>query len=204
MPADSRSQRFTNPSMSRTCWLCRLNPSTGWSGNETWTARVTEAQEIGDDSVPSPLASDIFEEMSPSRTSRAPCHCRSGSRSSSHPKYSVDECKERDTTYSAPLYVKAEFMNNNTGEIKSADGVHGRFPAHDRPQGTFIINGTERVVVSQLVRSPGVYFEATADKTMTRTSSPPRSSRRAVPGSSSRSTSVIRWVSASTASASSR
>jgi DNA-directed RNA polymerase subunit beta len=79
-------------------------------------------------------------------------------------KYSIDDCKERDQTYSAPLFVTAEFMNNNTGEIKSQTVFMGDFPLMTE-RGTFIINGTERVVVSQLVRSPGVYFERTPDKT---------------------------------------
>src|SRR6185437_11249835 len=78
--------------------------------------------------------------------------------------YSIDECKERDMTYSAPLFVTAEFMNTTTGEIKSQTVFMGDFPLMTE-RGTFIINGTERVVVSQLVRSPGVYFERTADKT---------------------------------------
>ena len=80
------------------------------------------------------------------------------------PKYTVDECKEKDFTYSAPLYVSAEFTNNETGEIKGQTVFMGDFPLMT-DKGTFIINGTERVVVSQLVRSPGVYFERTADKT---------------------------------------
>src|SRR3569623_388853 len=80
------------------------------------------------------------------------------------PKYTVEECKEKDFTYSAPLYVSAEFTNNETGEIKGQPVFMGDFPLMS-PRGTFIINGTERVVVSQLVRSPGVYFEKTADKT---------------------------------------
>src|SRR6476469_1806109 len=80
------------------------------------------------------------------------------------PKYTVDECKEKDFTYSAPLYVSAEFTNNDTGEIKGQTVFMGDFPLMT-DKGTFIINGTERVVVSQLVRSPGVYFERSADKT---------------------------------------
>src|SRR5687768_14926522 len=80
------------------------------------------------------------------------------------PKYTVEECKEKDFTYSAPLYVSAEFTNNDTGEIKGQTVFMGEFPLMT-DKGTFIINGTERVVVSQLVRSPGVYFERTADKT---------------------------------------
>ncbi|NLA35079.1 MAG: DNA-directed RNA polymerase subunit beta, partial [Actinobacteria bacterium] len=76
----------------------------------------------------------------------------------------VEDCKDRDLTYAAPLYVTAEFMNNETGEIKSQTVFMGDFPLQT-DKGTFIINGTERVVVSQLVRSPGVYFDRTADKT---------------------------------------
>jgi len=79
-------------------------------------------------------------------------------------KYSIDECKERDFTYAAPLFVTAEFTNNETGEIKSQTVFMGDFPLMTN-KGTFIINGTERVVVSQLVRSPGVYFERSFDKT---------------------------------------
>src|SRR6188472_3300362 len=79
-------------------------------------------------------------------------------------KAPVDECKDMDMTYAAPLFVTAEFINNNTGEIKSQTVFMGDFPMMTE-KGTFIINGTERVVVSQLVRSPGVYFERTADKT---------------------------------------
>src|SRR5947209_3510222 len=83
------------------------------------------------------------------------------------PPHSVEECKDKDMTYSAPLFVIAEFTNNETGEIKSQTVFMGDFPLMT-PNGTFIINGTERVVVSQLVRSPGVYFERTVDKTSDR------------------------------------
>ena len=78
-------------------------------------------------------------------------------------KAPVDECKDKDMTYAAPLFVTAEFINNNTGEIKSQTVFMGDFPMMTE-KGTFIINGTERVVVSQLVRSPGVYFDDTIDK----------------------------------------
>jgi DNA-directed RNA polymerase subunit beta len=74
------------------------------------------------------------------------------------PKFSVEECKEKDMTYSAPIFVRARFMNRNTGEIKEQTVFMGDLPAMT-DKGTFIINGTERVVVSQLVRSPGVIFE---------------------------------------------
>ena len=74
------------------------------------------------------------------------------------PKFSVEECKEKDMTYSAPVFVRARFMNRNTGEIKEQTVFMGDFPIMT-DKGTFIVNGTERVVVSQLVRSPGVIFE---------------------------------------------
>ncbi|CAN5864316.1 DNA-directed RNA polymerase subunit beta [soil metagenome] len=74
------------------------------------------------------------------------------------PKFSVEECKERDMTYSAPIFVRARFVNANTGEIKEQTVFMGDFPKMT-DKGTFVINGTERVVVSQLVRSPGVIFQ---------------------------------------------
>ncbi|MGE0881388.1 MAG: DNA-directed RNA polymerase subunit beta [Acidimicrobiia bacterium] len=74
------------------------------------------------------------------------------------PKFSVEECKEKDMTFSAPIFVRARFANRNTGEIKEQTVFMGDFPMMTE-KGTFIINGTERVVVSQLVRSPGVIFQ---------------------------------------------
>ena len=84
------------------------------------------------------------------------------------PKYTVDECKEKDVTYQAPLFVEIRFINRETGEIKEQEVFMGDFPLMT-PRGTFIINGTERVVVSQLVRSPGVYFASERDKTSDKT-----------------------------------
>src|SRR5207302_1840171 len=74
------------------------------------------------------------------------------------PKFSVEECKEKDMTYAAPIFVRARFMNATTGEIKEQTVFMGDFPMMT-DKGTFVINGTERVVVSQLVRSPGVIFQ---------------------------------------------
>ena len=74
------------------------------------------------------------------------------------PKFTVEECKEKDMTFSAPIFARARFMNANTGEIKEQTVFMGDFPMMT-DKGTFIINGTERVVVSQLVRSPGVIFQ---------------------------------------------
>jgi DNA-directed RNA polymerase subunit beta len=79
------------------------------------------------------------------------------------PKYTAEECKTKDLTYAAPLFVTAEFVNRSTGEIKSQTVFMGDFPMMT-DKGTFIINGTERIVVSQLVRSPGVYFDRAIDK----------------------------------------
>ena len=79
-------------------------------------------------------------------------------------KYSIEQCKERDTTYAAPLKVKVRLQNNETGEIKEQEVFMGDFPLMTE-QGTFVINGAERVIVSQLVRSPGVYYDFSVDKT---------------------------------------
>ncbi|HOV80626.1 MAG TPA: DNA-directed RNA polymerase subunit beta [Bacillota bacterium] len=78
------------------------------------------------------------------------------------PKYSVEECKERDVTYAAPLRVKVRLINKETGEVKEQEVFMGDFPLMTE-KGTFVINGAERVIVSQLVRSPGVYFAETID-----------------------------------------
>lgn len=79
------------------------------------------------------------------------------------PKNSVERCKERDMTYAAPLKVFVRLKNRETGEIKESDVFMGDFPLMTE-HGTFIINGAERVIVSQLVRSPGVYYEDQIDK----------------------------------------
>ena len=79
------------------------------------------------------------------------------------PKYTVDEAREHDANYSAPLHVTLRLTNHETGEIKSQDVFFGDFPLMTK-QGTFIINGAERVIVSQLVRSPGVYYSSELDK----------------------------------------
>jgi len=81
-----------------------------------------------------------------------------------HPNYSVIECKVRDATFSAALRVTARLLNKSTGEIKESNVFMGDFPLMT-PSGTFVINGAERVIVSQLVRSPGVYYKMDHDKT---------------------------------------
>ena len=80
------------------------------------------------------------------------------------PNYSVEECKERDTTYASALRVTARLLNKETGEIKESEVFMGDFPLMT-DSGTFVINGAERVIVSQLVRSPGVYYKMDYDKT---------------------------------------
>ena len=79
------------------------------------------------------------------------------------PKYTIEECKERDATYAAPMRVRASLLNKETGEVKEQDIFMGDFPLMTE-SGTFIINGAERVIVSQLVRSPGVYYGSAHDK----------------------------------------
>ncbi|KZE98213.1 DNA-directed RNA polymerase subunit beta, partial [Rhodococcus sp. EPR-157] len=129
-------------------------------GAQSWRDRAAAR---GDSNVSGGLE-DILTELSPIEDFSG-----SMSLSFSDPRFdevkaSMDECKDKDMTYAAPLFVTAEFINNNTGEIKSQTVFMGDFPMMT-DKGTFIINGTERVVVSQLVRSPGVYFDHSIDKT---------------------------------------
>ncbi|MDR7294089.1 MULTISPECIES: DNA-directed RNA polymerase subunit beta [Micrococcaceae] len=134
-------------------------------GNERWQQRVAKAEETGDTSVPRvPGLAEIFEEISPIEDFQGTMSLSFSEPEFADPKYTIAEAKDRDATYSAPLYVRAEFMNNQTGEIKQQTVFMGDFPLMT-DNATFIINGTERVVVSQLVRSPGAYFERTPDKT---------------------------------------
>ncbi len=106
---------------------------------------------------------EIFEEISPIEDLGETMQLSFTGPELEEPKYSIDECKERGKTFAAPLYVNAEFMNHLTGEIKTQTVFMGDFPLMTE-KGTFIINGTERVVVSQLVRSPGVYFSREPEK----------------------------------------
>ncbi len=107
--------------------------------------------------------SEVFEEISPIEDFTGQMALSFSEHRFEEPKHTVEECKEKDMTYSAPLFVTAEFVNRTTGEIKSQTVFMGDFPMMTGG-GTFIINGTERVVVSQLVRSPGVYFDQSVDK----------------------------------------
>ena len=109
-----------------------------------------------------------FASISPIENSTKDMVVEFGKHSFGDPKYTVDECKEKDVSYQAPLFVEIRFINKETGEIKEQEVFMGDFPLMT-PRGTFIINGTERVVVSQLVRSPGVYFSTEVDKTSPKT-----------------------------------
>ncbi|MBU6263576.1 MAG: DNA-directed RNA polymerase subunit beta [Actinomycetales bacterium] len=133
-------------------------------GNAEWRERMANSPESLRGELPSQSGlEEIFEEISPIEDFQGSMSLSFRDHRFEPAKYSVDECKERDMTYAAPLFVTAEFMNNETGEIKSQTVFMGDFPLMT-PRGTFVINGTERVVVSQLVRSPGVYFERSIEK----------------------------------------
>ncbi|EWM15536.1 DNA-directed RNA polymerase subunit beta [Kutzneria sp. 744] len=130
------------------------------TGNEAWFQRRVDAG----DEAPTGGLEEVLNEISPIEDFSG-----SMSLSFSDPRFdevkaSVEDCKDKDMTYAAPLFVTAEFTNHTTGEIKSQTVFMGDFPMMT-DKGTFIINGTERVVVSQLVRSPGVYYDTAIDKT---------------------------------------
>jgi DNA-directed RNA polymerase beta subunit len=124
-------------------------------------------------------------------------NCTSATFYFGEPKYPEDECRERDITFSAPLWVKVRLVNKDTGEVSEQEVFMGDFPLMTE-SATFIINGSERVVVSQLIRSPGVYF------TVSQTAPPgaiwpaPSSSPAAAPGWSSKrasaTSSASRWI----------
>jgi len=107
---------------------------------------------------------EVLEEISPIEDFTEQFQLFFGEHQFREIKHSEEECKEKDMTFSAPLFVQAEFHNKVTGEFKGQEVFMGDFPMMTS-KGTFIINGTERVVVSQLVRSPGVYFDRSIDKT---------------------------------------
>jgi DNA-directed RNA polymerase subunit beta len=120
-------------------------------GNADWQADVQRRVDEGEDVSPKSGLEEIFEEISPIEDFSGTMSLSFENPVFYDPKNSVDECKEKDFTYSAPLYVSAEFTNNETGEIKGQTVFMGDFPLMT-DKGTFVINGTERVVVSQLVR----------------------------------------------------
>ncbi|MBN2177495.1 MAG: DNA-directed RNA polymerase subunit beta [Demequinaceae bacterium] len=134
-------------------------------GNDTWKARVAAAKKAGRGDVPEIAGlQEIFEEISPIEDFGQTMSLSFSDPYFEEPRHTPEECKEKDFNYAAQLFVTAEFTNHSTGEVKSQTVFMGEFPLMT-PRGTFIVNGTERVVVSQLVRSPGVYFERTPDKT---------------------------------------
>ncbi|MBE3554867.1 MAG: DNA-directed RNA polymerase subunit beta, partial [Thermicanus sp.] len=106
---------------------------------------------------------ELFQDISPIQDFTGNLHLEFIDYTLGEPKYSVDECKERDATYAAPLRVRVRLINRETGEVKEQEVFMGDFPLMTET-GTFIINGAERVIVSQLVRSPSVYFSAKVDK----------------------------------------
>ena len=108
--------------------------------------------------------SQAFADICPIESTTKDMYVEFGKHEFGEPKYNVDMCKEKDVSYQAPLFAEIRFVNRETGEIKEQEVFMGDFPLMTQ-RGTFIINGTERVVVSQLVRSPGVYFAAERDKT---------------------------------------
>ncbi|MDP9299902.1 MAG: hypothetical protein M3P43_03260, partial [Actinomycetota bacterium] len=107
---------------------------------------------------------EVLKEVSPIEDFTGTFQLLFGNHQFKDVKYSVEECKDKDMTYSRPLFVEAAFINKETGEIKEQEVFMGDFPMMT-DKGPFVINGTERVVVSQLVRSPGVYFSKELDKT---------------------------------------
>jgi DNA-directed RNA polymerase subunit beta len=107
---------------------------------------------------------EIFEEISPIEDFTGSLALELTDHRFGEPQMSLEDAKERDANYAQPLFVTARFMNRSTGEIKEQQVFLGDFPIMTE-KGVFIINGTERVIVSQLVRSPGIYFDVTADKT---------------------------------------
>ena len=107
---------------------------------------------------------EVLEEVSPIEDFTEQFQLHFGKHTFKEQKFTEEECKDKDATFSSPLFVEAMFVNKTTGEIKEQEVFMGDFPMMTE-RGTFIINGTERVVVSQLVRSPGVYFSKDIDKT---------------------------------------
>ncbi|MEY2815964.1 MAG: hypothetical protein RJA78_540 [Actinomycetota bacterium] len=130
-------------------------------GADAWRKKVGPDAKTGLD--------EVFEELSPIEDNpNNPAEAKMGLEfkepALDAPNFTPDECKVKGKTYARPLYIKAEFTNYKTGEIKSQTVFMGEFPIMTN-EGTFIVNGTERVVVSQLVRSPGVYFSVSTNTT---------------------------------------
>ena len=125
--------------------------------------RLTEVQLRSFEWFKTEGLSELFSEISPIVSFNKNLELHLGDFYFGEPKYPVDECRERDITYSAPLWVQVKLINKDTGEISEQEVFMGDFPLMT-DSATFIINGSERVVVSQLIRSPGVYFTVEEDR----------------------------------------
>jgi DNA-directed RNA polymerase subunit beta len=125
--------------------------------------RLTEVQLRSFDWFKGEGLSELFSEISPIVSFNKNLELHFGDFYFGEPKYPEDECRERDITFSAPLWVKVKLVNRDTGEISEQEVFMGDFPLMTE-SATFIINGSERVVVSQLIRSPGVYFTVEEDR----------------------------------------
>jgi DNA-directed RNA polymerase subunit beta len=125
--------------------------------------RLTEVQLRSFEWFKTDGLSELFSEISPIVSFNKNLELHLGDFYFGEPKYPVDECRERDITYSAPLWVQVKLINKDTGEISEQEVFMGDFPLMT-DSATFIINGSERVVVSQLIRSPGVYFTVEEDR----------------------------------------
>ena len=126
--------------------------------------RLTEVQLRSFDWFKMEGLKELFAEISPIASFNKNLELHFGDFYFGEPKYPEDECRERDITFSAPLWVKVKLLNKETGEITEQEVFMGDFPLMTE-SATFIINGSERVVVSQLIRSPGVYFTVDPDRT---------------------------------------
>ncbi len=125
--------------------------------------RLTEVQLRSFEWFKTDGLSELFSEISPIVSFNKNLELHLGDFYFGEPKYPVDECRERDITYSAPLWVQVKLINKDTGEISEQEVFMGDFPLMT-DSATFVINGSERVVVSQLIRSPGVYFTVEEDR----------------------------------------
>jgi DNA-directed RNA polymerase subunit beta len=134
-------------------------------GNQRWEARVAEAEAAGRNDINTTSGlNEIFEELGGIEDFQGSMSLTLRDCKIEEPGYTIEECREKDLTFSAPMFITAELWEESSGAIKSQTVFMGDFPLMT-DKGTFLINGTERVVVSQLVRSPGVYFERSVDKT---------------------------------------
>ncbi len=126
--------------------------------------RLTEVQIRSFECFKTEGLEELFAEISPIVSFNKNLELHLGDFYFGEPKYPEDECRERDITFSAPLWVKVRLVNKDTGEVSEQEVFMGDFPLMTE-SATFIINGSERVVVSQLIRSPGVYFTVEPDRT---------------------------------------